>query len=259
MAVRTTKTDARVLHLKRAALAARFRWRAQNTCPLNAVAHQRGAVAKIAAERFLSEPNGLEQAMVSRKTLWAALLCTPVAALAATAGGAGNVDIYYVNSEIEAGGGDTDGDGFGVRGMGKITDAAFVYGEYQTVEYDAPGDPELEQIRAGLGYAFLRQSGMDLYGKAELVNVDGDLGVDDTGYGVHGGIKLMPAPELTLKGQVGWIDVDDVDGPEYLVGAAYNITPQWGIFTDYRFTDLEADGGGEAEVKDWRVGGRFNF
>lgn len=197
--------------------------------------------------------------MIFRKTLLAALLCTPAISMAATAGaaGTGNLDIYYVDSEIE-GGGSVDGDGFGIRGAGKIADQIFLFGEYQNVEYDAPGDPELQQIRAGGGFFFLQQTEMAAYGKAEFINADLD-DEDDSGFGLHAGLNFMPMPALALIGQIGYIDVGDFgDGPEYLLGASYNITPQIGIFTDYRYSDLESDGG-DFEVKDWRIGGRFNF
>lgn len=200
--------------------------------------------------------------MIFRKTLLAALLCTPAISMAATAGaaGTGNLDIYYVDSETEfEGGGSVDGDGFGIRGAGKIADQIFLYGEYQSVEYDFAGDPETEQIRAGGGFFFLQQTEMAAYGKAEFINVDSDFTDDDSsGFGLHAGLNFMPMPALALTGQVGYIDIEDADGPEYLLGASYNITPQIGIFTDYRFTDLESDAG-DAEIKDWRIGGRFNF
>lgn len=196
--------------------------------------------------------------MIFRRTLLAALLCTPAMSMAATTGaaGVGNLDVYYVSSEIENGG-SVDGDGFGIKGMGKIAPQVFLHAEYQSVEYDAFGDPEADQLRAGGGFIFLQQQGLDAYAKAEYIDIDGDV-IEDNGFGVHAGLNFLPMPELTLTGQVGFVDIDTADGPEYLVGAAFNVTPQIGIFTDYRLSDLEADGG-DAEVGDWRVGGRFNF
>lgn len=194
--------------------------------------------------------------MLFKKTLLGALLCAPMAAFAATAGGAGNLDVYYVHSNLENGG-DEDGDGFGVKGMGRISDLAFVYGEYQAVDYD-DSNGEVDQLRAGLGYTFLRQQNMDLYGKLELVHLDYG-NEDDTGFGAHAGASFAVAPALDLKAQIGWVDVDNTDGVEYLIGAAYDLNPQWGVFTDYRLSDLETSGGGDFEVSDWRIGARFNF
>lgn len=202
--------------------------------------------------------------MQMKKTLLAALLAAaPFTTMAASAG---HLDIYYTDANAEdtsGGGGDVDGDGFGIRGAGKISDQAFVYGEYQKNEYDDAFDLEIQQIRAGLGYLFSSSKELELYGKAEFLNfeaeADGVGSDDDNGWGVHGGVAFLPAPELRLFGEIGFIDVGDSDGPEYNLGASYNFTPQFGAVVNYRVSDLEIDGGDELELSDLQIGARFNF
>lgn len=201
--------------------------------------------------------------MQMKKTLLAALLAAAPFTTMATS--AGHLDIYYTDANAEdtsGGGGDVDGDGFGIRGAGKISDQAFVYGEYQKNEYDDAFDLEIQQIRAGLGYLFSSSKELELYGKGEFINfqAESDIGDDDdNGWGVHGGVAFLPAPELRLFGEIGFIDVGDSDGPEYNLGASYNFTPQFGAVVNYRVSDLEDDGGAEFELSDLQIGARFNF
>ncbi|HSW13511.1 MAG TPA: outer membrane beta-barrel protein [Solimonas sp.] len=202
-----------------------------------------------------------------KKTLLAVLLASAPFTTMAAASSAGHVDVYYsdANAEATTGGlsGDVDGDGFGIRGAAKFTDQAFVFGEYQNTEYDDAADLEIQQIRAGLGYLFSSSAELDLYGKVEFLNFEAEASgtgsSDDNGWGVHGGIAFMPAPEFRLFGELGYVDVGDSDGPEYNIGASYNFTPQFGAVVNYRVTDLDIDGGDELELSDLQVGVRFNF
>lgn len=202
-----------------------------------------------------------------KKTLIAALLAAaPFTTMAASAKSVGYLDVYYTDAELEVsvpglGTGDDDGDGFGIRGAGKFSDQAFVYGEYQKNEYD-DSNFEIQFLRAGLGYIFSQSGTVEVYGKAEVLNVDIDDGVDsddETGFGVHGGIAFLPMPELRLFGEIGYIDVKDTDGIEYTLGAIYSVSSQFGVFVDYRLTDVEDEDNVELELSDLQLGVRFNF
>jgi len=192
--------------------------------------------------------------MPIKKTVLAVLLCAAPFATMAAATSTGHLDVYYNDAEAE----DVDGDGYGIRGAALVSDQAIVYGEYQENEYDGPGDREVQQIRAGLGYLFSKSKDLELYGKAEFINVDfGDE--DDNGWGLHGGIAFLPMPALRLFGELGYIDVGDADGPEYNVGASYAFTSQFSAVANYRVSDLEDDGGADFELSDLQLGVRFSF
>jgi len=72
-------------------------------------------------------------------------------------------------------------------------------------------------------------------------------------------------PPLKLFGEVGYVRLtahgDTLDGPEFLVGAAFSFTKYIGAFADYRISHL--DGNGENQSKDRlydaRVGVRLNL
>ena len=200
--------------------------------------------------------------MQMNKMLIAAMLsAAPFATMAATAKSVGNLDIYYTDAEVEVTGGDDDGDGFGVRGAGKISDQAFVFGEYQKNEYD-DSNLELQQIRAGLGYLFSTSDTLDLYGKASFLNFDAEAGgssEDDNGWGVHGGVSFVVTPAIRLFAEIGYLDVGDSDGPEYNFGGNFMFTEQVGLTANYRISDFDVDGGGELKLNDLQVGVRFNF
>jgi opacity protein-like surface antigen len=206
--------------------------------------------------------------MHPKKTLLAALLvAAPFSAMAASPGPVGNLDVYYIDAEAEAtsGGlsGSVDGDGFGVRGAGKFNDQAFIFGEYQQNDYDDSDNLEIRQIRAGVGFLLSSSEQADLYVKGSFLNFESETDTlgsgDDNGWAIHGGAAFKAAPGFTLFGEIGYLDVGDTDGPEYNIGAAFNVTDQLGLVANYRYTDLDVDGGDTLELKDLQLGVRFNF
>jgi len=200
--------------------------------------------------------------MPIKKTVLAVLLCAAPFATMAAATSTGHLDVYYNDSNADGGGSDLDGDGFGIRGAGLISDAAAVYGEYQKNEYDDSGNLEIQQIRAGLAYLFSKSRDLELYGKAEFINyqAEDDLGDDDdNGWGLHGGIAFLPLPALRVFGELGYLDVGDLDGPEYNVGASYTFTSQFSAVANYRVSDLENEDSGDVELSDLQLGVRFSF
>ena len=171
----------------------------------------------------------------------------------------GHLDGYFIpNAEIDVSpGGDTDGDGFGTKGRFAIADQWFINGEYQAVDYDRSGD--LDQLRFGVGLHSPLNQNVNFVGLLEYINVDGDRGgPDEDGFGVHGGLEAALAPQFTVHGSVGFVMLDDLDGPEFLVGLRYQATPQISIFGDYRMTRL-SDRGVDVDLDDLRIGVGYHF
>src|SRR5690606_34637663 len=84
------------------------------------------------------------------------------------------VEVSYLNSELDAGPLDVDGDGLGLEGSLALTDSVYVFGTYESYDYD--------------------------------------FGVDATSYVLGGGYRLGLQPELDLVADLGWVHAD-VDGP----------------------------------------------
>lgn len=190
--------------------------------------------------------------MMKRNLIAAVAAC----AFAAPAIAQGNnyVDGFFALSEIE----NEDGNGFGLKGEFQVHDKLFLNGEFQTVDYDDNFD--VDQIRLGgtIGPgAGSKNEG--IFGRVEYVNLDFGSGSDQDGIGGHVGYALPLSKEFRLHGQVGYLMLDDVDGPELLVGATYQVAPNIALFGDYRASFLEADGGGDLDVSDIRLGARFLF
>ena len=181
------------------------------------------------------------------------LALAPMTGFAAGIGN--NVDAYYVSSGVDVGY-DDDGDGLGIRGQFAFADQLFFSGEYQTVNYD-DSDIDLDQIRLGVGLNSDARQQLVFFGLAEFIHLDYDFD-DDNGIGLHGGAIYKVTKEFSVNGRVGYVDVGDFDGIEWLVGASYQFTPMIGAFVDYRATYLE-NGGADFDVDDLRVGVRFRF
>lgn len=169
-------------------------------------------------------------------------------------------DGYFIPaSEIDVGAFDDDGDGFGVKGGFQVSNRILLSGEYQSVDYD-DSNAEIDQLRLGADFGpGAGANGKGLYGRAQYVSIDGDGGGDQDGIGGHAGFGLPLTEQLRLHAEGGYLLLDDLDGPEFLVGASYRFTQNLGAFADYRMSLLDVDGGGDFEVSDLRIGARFYF
>lgn len=191
------------------------------------------------------------------------------ASSAATAADMAYLDIYYIaDSTLEfdfdgaAAVESDDGDGFGVKLAAMLGESVFLSGEYQSTDNDFPtATATVETTRIGLGY----KTPWPLYGLVEYVRNDLEVAQtlfsgegEESGWGGHLGLKADLARYVTLDARVGYLDVGDSDGLEYVVGLGFNLDRSFGLFADYRVSQLENDDG-EATVEDVRAGMRFRF
>ena len=65
---------------------------------------------------------------------------------------------------------------------------------------------------------------------------------------------IAATEQLRFKGELGYLTLDDVDGLEYTLGASFDITPNIGLFADYRLTGLEDDNNNELDLTDVKLG-----
>ncbi|MDP9140719.1 MAG: outer membrane beta-barrel protein [Pseudomonadota bacterium] len=192
----------------------------------------------------------------------ALLLAAPLSAYARHTGN--NLDVYYMSSglEITVPGFDSfddSGDGFGVKGQFSFAPDLFITGEYQSTTLDDL-DADLDQLRIGIGGR--AQIGQQLWGRLQGEYFDAEYdGEDlDDGFGMHAGIEFDAEPVL-IYADLGYLMLGDADGPEFLIGAAFEFAPSLGVFVDYRLTSLEVDDGTDTEFEfdDFRAGVRFTF
>ncbi|MES0873252.1 outer membrane beta-barrel protein [Sinimarinibacterium thermocellulolyticum] len=197
-----------------------------------------------------------------------ALLTAPLASRAADMA---YLDVYYiVDSTLEfdlAAAPSTvesdDGDGAGVKLAAMLGESVFLAAEYQSSDNDfANASATNETSRIGLGY----KTPWPVYVLAEYVNnslevdpsVANGVSGDEDGWAVHLGIKADLVKFVTLDARVGYLDVGESDGIEYIAGLGFNLDRNFGIFADYRVSELDNDRR-EASVEEVRAGLRFRF
>jgi hypothetical protein len=193
-----------------------------------------------------------------KRVLIAALAASGVAAPAMAATGNNYVDGYVALSSLNPDpGGSEDGTGAGVKAAFQVADKIFLTGEFQSVDYDHIHD-DFDQIRLGAGFGpGMGSKGEGLYGRVEYV--DFDFGDSDSGLGATAGYAIPLNPQFRVHGEVGYLLLDDVDGPELTIGGTYQVAQNLGIYADYRHDFLNVDGGGDIDIGDVRVGVRFLF
>lgn len=208
-----------------------------------------------------------------RKLFMALAMLSP-AAMAAQEQTGDHLDVYYSNLdfEVETGGesASIDGDGGGIafwlgNKVGLFT------AEIQSNKLDGnvggfKVDADTRIIRAGMGYKLVNTPMTGAWIRAEYISFDGDLEVeelgeasdDQDGYGIHAGARFGRG-SFYGYGEIGRVDLNDLDGMEYKVGLA--VQPGLvGGFIEYRLTDLELDNiPVDEEFEDLRIGIRLGF
>lgn len=133
-------------------------------------------------------------------------------------------------------------------------------GAYQNVELDDT-ETDLHELRAGAGYQ-ADLGGMTAGAFAEYVKISPEND-DAEGVGAHARLFMPIGQRFKVYGEAGYLWLGggslDIDGPEFLVGASYDINPMAGGFIDYRYIQLEDDNNVDYTLDDIRVGVRFRF
>jgi hypothetical protein len=151
--------------------------------------------------------------------------------------------------------GQDDGTGFGVRGQFGFG-GPFAHFEYQAVTLD-DSDLDVNELRIGGGMSGELNKQFQVFGKAEYVDLGSDIELD--GFGVHGGVRMLPTPQVQLAASVGYLmlggELDDVSGLELDLNATFKFNRQFGGFFGYRtWMGSFDDAGTDFEVSDLRVG-----
>lgn len=211
-----------------------------------------------------------------KNAIAAALLLTSGSALAAptVAPTGSHLAMYYsqLDYELTDGTDSIEGDGNG-GGLGfwMGNKVGLFTAEIQKNNLDGnilgiPADADVRQLRAGLGYRFIHQANSAAWLRAEYINLDTKIELEDVGsasgetdgYGVHFG-GMIGAGVVQGYGEIGIIELEDEGGLEYRVGLA--VQPGMvGGFVEFRKTDLEVDDVDLDEtLEDLRVGLRVAF
>ena len=145
---------------------------------------------------------------------------------------------------------DYGGDGFELGGSFQFDTNWFAVASFSSYDLDRVVDGSSFEI--GAGYVFPFQQDWDFQVNARLIRAEVDFpggSVDDTGFGVLGGVRGLIAPQFEMRGNLHYVNVDDSD--VYLeIGGDWYFTPEIAAGLTYEF-------GGNADI--WTLGARFFF
>lgn len=160
-------------------------------------------------------------------------------------------EIRYVDSDLDIGSFDADGDGFKVGGSLELTRSVHIFGSFERLDF---GRVDISAFEVGGGYAVPLDNGADLVGR--LSYIDGEIDTpggdaDNSGFGFSAGLRNMFTPRFEGRAFINYTDLDET-GEETSIELA----------GDYFLNDDVAIGA-SLELGDdattWTIGARWYF
>jgi len=161
-------------------------------------------------------------------------------------------ELRYIETELDAGPFDVDGDGFEIGGSMELAQSVHIFGNFQTLDFGSGIDASAFEI--GGGYAMPLNNGADLV--ARLSYIDGEIDTpagdaDDSGFGFSAGARNMFTPQIEGRAFVNYVDLDE-SGDE----VSFEIAGDW-------FVNEQVALGASLELGDdvtsWTLGARWYF
>ena len=147
---------------------------------------------------------------------------------------------------------DIDGGGDGFELGGSFQFDSNWFGVASFASYDLGTNVDGSSFEIGAGYIFPFEGGWDIQVngrviRAEIETPGGDF--DDTGIGLLAGARGLVAPQLEVRGNLHYINVDESD-------VFLEIAGDW-YFTPNVAAGLSVEFGGDVDV--WTIGARYFF
>jgi hypothetical protein len=128
------------------------------------------------------------------------------------------VDLAYIDSELDNGLVDVDGDGFALRGSLAIHPNFFVFAGYQDLGFDRGLDATAWHVGAGARWPLSDK--LDIVGRAGIIQQELEAGrgsQDDDGFLLGARLRAAIAPRFELEGGLEYVDLDDAGDDTSLV------------------------------------------
>ncbi len=172
----------------------------------------------------------------------------------------------YTKIDPDAGNQNFDGIGGGLRVVGGQRVGLFgdLQGEFVPTELDGTRtNLDFGNYRAGAGWGFPAFGELGFFQvKAEYValrfDLDGQASETQDGWGAQVQFEQDLAHSFGIHASLGYIDVDDADGTEYVIGFHW-VPDVFGFFTQFRWLNLDDDTGGNLDIQTVRAGFRVPF
>lgn len=159
----------------------------------------------------------------------------------------------FQSVELDTGGVDVDGDGFGFSGSYAVADNWHIGGGYSSVGFDFGID--LNRLAFGGGYHTNISENTSFFADLSWVNWEVDTGallgsVDDDGYGFSIGVRSNVTENVELAGNVTLVDFGDGGDSTSIGGAAWYHFESFAIGVTADFDE---------DFNSYGIGGRFYF
>ena len=119
------------------------------------------------------------------------------------------VELGYVDTEIDSGPNDIDGDGFALRGSLAVHENFFVFAGYEDLGFERGVDSTTFHVGGGVRWPLGAQ--LDIVGRAAIVRSEIEFGNrdrDDDGFLLGARLRGEVAPRFELEGGFDYIDLD---------------------------------------------------
>ena len=161
------------------------------------------------------------------------------------------VRLSYVDTELDLGPVDVDGDGLELAGSLTVHQNAFAFASFSALDLDFGADAS--RLEIGGGYHHPLTPKIDLVGRLGYVNVDLDSGggsADDDGILLSGGVRGRVTEVIEARAALNHRSMDKGDSDTELeVGGDYYVTEQFTVGVGLSLGDATS----------LLLGGRFSF
>ena len=137
------------------------------------------------------------------------------------------IDLHYVDLEED----NIDADGLALGGSYRLSEKAYIRGEYQDLEVENRFD--LRVIELGAGYIHPYNS-IDFIAEINAVDIDADNAGDDDGFRLTGGMRTYFIPDLEGRASVNHDRVGSND-TYFQLGANYRLRGAFSVDGSYDF------------------------
>jgi hypothetical protein len=161
-------------------------------------------------------------------------------------------ELRYIDTELDVGPFDRDGDGFEIGGSLELAQSVHLFGDFRTLDFGSGIDVSAFEI--GGGYAMPLNNLTDLV--ARLSYIDGEIDfpggdADDSGFGFSAGARSMFTPRIEGRAFVNYVDLDESgDEVSFELAGDYFLNDQIALGASLELGD---------DVTSWTIGARWFF
>ncbi len=132
---------------------------------------------------------------------------------------------------------DIEPDGFALSGSYLLSENVFVAAGYSSVSDDIFGtEVDWNQGNIGLGYRYGISNTADVFAAVSYEYMEFEANsesVDDSGYGLHVGVRNMLTDNFELVVKVGYVDIGNDSATAYNISGYYHFNNQFAVGLGY--------------------------